>query len=73
MIDALQTGKIRGAALDVYHHEPLPKDYALLKMDNVTMMPHSAGMTGDVYKNTIKIITKDIAKFLKGEELGFNL
>ncbi|MBE6599819.1 MAG: hydroxyacid dehydrogenase [Ruminococcaceae bacterium] len=73
MIDALQTGKIRGAALDVYHHEPLPKDYPLLKMDNVTMMPHSAGMTGDVYKNTIKIITKDIAKFLKGEELGFNL
>ncbi len=73
LIEALQTGKIRGACLDVYSKEPFPKDYPLLKMDNVTMMPHSAGVTADMEKNSLKIIIKDIERFLKGEELQFKV
>jgi phosphoglycerate dehydrogenase-like enzyme len=43
LVDALQTGKIRGAALDVAPREPLPADSALWSMPNVVMTPHTAG------------------------------
>lgn len=41
LIEALQNGKIRGAALDVFEFEPLPKDSPLRKMDNVLLSPHN--------------------------------
>ncbi|MBM3126113.1 MAG: dihydrofolate reductase [Chloroflexi bacterium] len=42
LIAALQEGTIRGAALDVFEVEPLPKDSPLLKMDNVMLAPHNS-------------------------------
>lgn len=71
LIEALQSGKIRGAGLDVYATEPLPADSPLLGMDNVTLMPHSAGITRDIIKNSLKIICAELERFLKGEELQF--
>jgi len=41
LINALQTGEIAGAALDVFQHEPLPADSPLKAMDNVMMAPHN--------------------------------
>jgi phosphoglycerate dehydrogenase-like enzyme len=38
---ALRDGQIRGAALDVFAHEPLPMDSPLLALDNVVLSPHS--------------------------------
>lgn len=43
LIQALQNHVIRGAGLDVFEREPLPKDSPLLKMDNVVLIPHNAG------------------------------
>ena len=40
MIDALKSGRIAHAALDVYDREPLPAEHPLRKMDNVTLSPH---------------------------------
>lgn len=68
LIQALETKQIRGAGLDVYEKEPLPLDSPLLKMDNVTLMPHSAGITNDILKNSLKIIVAELERFLKGEE-----
>ncbi len=73
LIEALETGRIRGAGLDVYTIEPLPLDSPLLGMDNVTLMPHSAGVTRDIIKNSLKIITTELERFLVGEELKFTL
>ena len=73
LIQALQTGKIRGAGLDVYEKEPLPLDSPLLSMDNVTLMPHSAGITNDILKNTLKIIKTEFERFLKREPLKFTI
>lgn len=71
LVHALETKQIRGAGLDVYEKEPLPLDSPLLKMDNVTLMPHSAGITNDILKNSLKIIVTEMERFLKGEPLEF--
>lgn len=42
MIKALKSGKIAGAGLDVFEREPVDPDNPLLKMDNVTVAPHTA-------------------------------
>lgn len=44
LIDALRKQVIAGAALDVFHHEPLPKDSPLWDLDNVFITPHSSCM-----------------------------
>jgi D-3-phosphoglycerate dehydrogenase len=44
-IEALRTGRIRHAGLDVFHHEPLKPDHPLARMDNVTLTAHAAFRT----------------------------
>ncbi|MFN3348760.1 2-hydroxyacid dehydrogenase [Pseudorhodoplanes sp.] len=45
MLEALRTGHIRQAGLDVYHNEPLKPDHPLTRMDNVTLSAHAAFRT----------------------------
>ncbi|RNF38957.1 2-hydroxyacid dehydrogenase [Planococcus salinus] len=45
LIEALQTGEIRGAALDVFEKEPTSPDNPLLKMDQVVVVPHIGSAT----------------------------
>ncbi len=42
LVDALQSGSIAGAALDVFEREPLPPDHALVSLDNVVLTGHAA-------------------------------
>jgi len=42
LVDALQENRLRGAALDVFEEEPLPKDSPLLSMENVLLAPHNS-------------------------------
>jgi D-3-phosphoglycerate dehydrogenase len=44
-IEALRSGRIRHAGLDVFHHEPLKPDNPLARMDNVTLSAHAAFRT----------------------------
>ena len=41
LIEALQEGRLRGAALDVFEIEPLPDNSPLKQMDNVLLSPHN--------------------------------
>ena len=45
LLKALQEKRIRAAALDVSHPEPLPRDHPLLKMNNVIVTPHIGSAT----------------------------
>jgi len=58
LIEALQTGALAGAGLDVYAIEPLPKNSPLLKMDNVLLAPHNANSSPAawerVHRNSIR-------------------
>ena len=53
MIDALKSGHIRHAGLDVFNIEPLPKDHPLTKLPNVTLSAHSAVRTPEASENLI--------------------
>ncbi|WP_029587176.1 NAD(P)-dependent oxidoreductase [Bradyrhizobium sp. URHD0069] len=53
MIDALKSGHIRHAGLDVFNIEPLPVDHPLTKLPNVTLSAHSAFRTPEASENLI--------------------
>ena len=53
MIEALRSGHIRHAGLDVFNIEPLPKDHPLTKLSNVTLSAHSAFRTPEASENLI--------------------
>jgi D-3-phosphoglycerate dehydrogenase len=47
LIEALQAGRIGGAALDVFTAQPLPASHPYLQLDNVIVTPHMAGITDE--------------------------
>jgi D-3-phosphoglycerate dehydrogenase len=51
MIDALKSGHIRHAGLDVFNVEPLPADHPLTRLPNVTLSAHSAFRTPEASEN----------------------
>lgn len=49
LIDALQSGKIAGAGLDVFDVEPLPQDHKLRTLRNATLTPHTGYVNDTSY------------------------
>lgn len=67
LIEALEAGKIAGAALDALSSEPLPPDHPLWGMRNVIITPHVGGMS-DIYREQVMPILKEnLRRFLQGE------
>jgi len=73
LAETLRQGKIAGAALDVFMHEPPAADDPLLQLDNVTLSPHQAGVTVDAYRTTVKLFLQNIRRLWAGSELPANL
>ena len=65
--EALEAGKIAGAALDALPVEPLPAGHPLWKTKNIIITPHVGGMS-DIYRQQITpIIAENLRRFLQGE------
>lgn len=67
----LKEGVIAGAALDVFHVEPVEKDNALLELDSFISTPHMAGYSYEALHETGMICAKNLIKVVKGEEPDF--
>jgi D-3-phosphoglycerate dehydrogenase len=66
MIEALQSGHIRHAGLDVFNIEPLPVDHPLTKLPNVTLSAHSAFRTPEASENLIGAAWEHCRRIAKG-------
>lgn len=69
LIEALRTGHLRGAALDVFEREPLPSDSPLWRMDNVFISPHSASCAEFEDENITHLFIDNLKRFLDGRQL----
>jgi phosphoglycerate dehydrogenase-like enzyme len=67
LFDALQAGRIAGAALDVFEHEPLPADNPLTTLDNVILTPHWSASTTDVWRATGRAMVEGMLRAAQGE------
>lgn len=67
MIEALRSGTIAGAGLDVFDVEPLPKDHPLRSMDNVLISPHLGGRTKENFISRYQDCVEDVLAWLKQE------
>ena len=66
MIEALKSGHIRHAGLDVFNTEPLPADHPLTKIPNVTLSAHSAFRTPEASENLIHAAWEHCRRIAKG-------
>jgi D-3-phosphoglycerate dehydrogenase len=66
MMDALKSGQIRHAGLDVFNVEPLPADHPLIKLPNVTLSAHSAFRTPEASENLIAAAWEHCRRIARG-------
>jgi glyoxylate reductase len=66
LCDALESGRLGGAALDVYENEPAVNP-RLLKMDNVVIVPHIGSATQEARDAMARSAATDVYRFLKGQ------
>jgi len=67
LVDALASGRLRGAGLDVFVEEPVPYDNPLLALDNVIVTPHIGGGTGGARVNQMSDVLANVVRFARGE------
>lgn len=68
LVDALSAKRIRGAVLDVYEQQPLRRDHPLLKLDNVILSPHAAGLTDESVKRMSQGAAEEAVRLLAWEK-----
>ena len=66
---ALRSGRLAGAALDVFRHEPLGPDHALWDVPNLLVTPHTSGFRRDHWDAATALFADNLRRFEGGEEL----
>jgi D-3-phosphoglycerate dehydrogenase len=66
LVEALGSGRIAGAGLDVFATEPLPPRHPLTLLANVVLTPHCAGITPEALEAGLAMAVENIWEFLAG-------
>jgi phosphoglycerate dehydrogenase-like enzyme len=69
LIDALNTGRIAGAGLDVFIPDPLPDGHPLYTTKNVVLTPHVSGVSHMLWRRVMDIWIENIRRFMVGRPL----
>jgi phosphoglycerate dehydrogenase-like enzyme len=69
LVRALSEKQIAGAALDVFHTEPLPSNHPLWYLDNVFISPHTAGLTPHYSNRAAILFEENLRRYLSGDPL----
>ena len=69
LVEALNTGQIAGAGLDVTEEEPLPADSPLWDAPNLVLTPHRAGASQHRPRKVFEFFCENLERYLKGEPL----
>lgn len=69
LIDALRSGQIAGAGLDVYEEEPLPRTSPLWDLPNAVITPHLGGRSAEGYVNMRNIFCENLRRFTRDQPL----
>ena len=69
LAEALASGRLRGAALDVFEQEPLPPESPLWDLPNVFVSPHSASTVAAENERIVELFQENIRRYLEGQPL----
>ena len=70
LVKSLKSGKLRGAALDVFIQEPLPQDSEFWELENVLLSPHNMDKTSSfMHEATEFFVNENLPRFICGEDL----
>jgi phosphoglycerate dehydrogenase-like enzyme len=69
LVDALHSGQIAGAGLDVFDQEPLPAGHPLLTAPRTVITPHIGFVTRQTYREWYPAMVEDITAFLAGSPI----
>ncbi len=72
LLDGLKSGKLAGAALDVFPEEPLPSNSPLWQMPNVIITPHISGSSPHYEERAVELFSENLHRYLGGLQL-YNL
>ena len=69
LVEALSTGHLRGAGLDVFAEEPLPRGNPLLGLPNAVLAPHIAWLTPETLVRSLTVAHENCRRLAVGEPL----
>jgi phosphoglycerate dehydrogenase-like enzyme len=69
LVRSLESGRLRGAGLDVFAREPLPQGHPLWSLPNALITPHVSAVTRSFWDRETALMTENVRRYLGGETL----